>query len=113
MVFMPVTKDNYALVSSSLQFLIVVVDSTDRERLAVTKAELYNMLNHEVRLYCLLCIVFFENLSLILLITVIIIIIIIIIIVNNGNRECTASKQKHNLMFLWSTYYSKAHTSCI
>ena len=30
------------------QFLIVVVDSTDRERLAVTKAELYNMLNHEV-----------------------------------------------------------------
>jgi len=31
------------------QFLIVVVDSTDRERLAVTKAELYNMLNHEVR----------------------------------------------------------------
>ena len=44
MVFMPVTKDNYALVSSSLQFLIVVVDSTDRERLAVTKAELYNML---------------------------------------------------------------------
>ena len=62
MVFIPVTKDNnyYALVSSSLQFLIVVVDSTDRERLAVTKAELYNMLNHEVRLYCLLCIVFLK-----------------------------------------------------
>ena len=33
----------------SFQFLIVVVDSTDRERLPVTKAELYNMLNHEVR----------------------------------------------------------------
>lgn len=32
------------------QFLILVVDSTDRERLAVTKAELYNMLNHEVRI---------------------------------------------------------------
>ena len=31
------------------QFLILVVDSTDRERLAVTKAELYNMLSHEVR----------------------------------------------------------------
>ena len=30
------------------QFLILVVDSTDRERLAVTKAELCNMLNHEV-----------------------------------------------------------------
>ena len=35
--------------SFSCQFLIVVVDSTDRERLPVTKAELYNMLNHEVR----------------------------------------------------------------
>lgn len=35
--------------SFSFQFLIVVVDSTDRERLPVTKAELYNMLNHEVR----------------------------------------------------------------
>ena len=50
----------HALVSSSLQFLIVVVDSTDRERLAVTKAELYNMLNHEVRHFCLLCIVFLK-----------------------------------------------------
>jgi len=32
---------------TNAEFLIVVVDSTDRERLAVTKAELYNMLNHE------------------------------------------------------------------
>ncbi|XP_068716092.1 ADP-ribosylation factor-like protein 5B [Montipora capricornis] len=32
---------------TNTEFLIVVVDSTDRERLAVTKAELYNMLNHE------------------------------------------------------------------
>lgn len=32
---------------TNTEYLIVVVDSTDRERLAVTKAELYNMLNHE------------------------------------------------------------------
>ncbi|XP_074622535.1 ADP-ribosylation factor-like protein 5B [Acropora palmata] len=32
---------------TNTEFLIVVVDSTDRERLAVTKAELCNMLNHE------------------------------------------------------------------
>lgn len=32
---------------TNTEFLILVVDSTDRERLAVTKAELYNMLNHE------------------------------------------------------------------
>ncbi|CAH3129083.1 unnamed protein product [Porites evermanni] len=32
---------------TNTEFLIVVVDSTDRERLPVTKAELYNMLNHE------------------------------------------------------------------
>ena len=41
------SKSNFY--SFSFQFLIVVVDSTDRERLPVTKAELYNMLNHEVR----------------------------------------------------------------
>ena len=41
------SKSNFY--SFSCQFLIVVVDSTDRERLPVTKAELYNMLNHEVR----------------------------------------------------------------
>lgn len=31
-----------------LQFVIVVVDSTDRERISVTKEELYKMLAHEV-----------------------------------------------------------------
>lgn len=30
------------------QFLILVIDSTDRERLAITKAELYQMLANEV-----------------------------------------------------------------
>ena len=30
-------------------FLILVVDSTDRERLSVAKEELYRMLGHEVR----------------------------------------------------------------
>lgn len=33
---------------SSNQFVIVVVDSTDRERISVTKEELYRMLAHEV-----------------------------------------------------------------
>ena len=33
---------------SSTHFLIVVIDSTDRERLNVTKEELYKMLGHEV-----------------------------------------------------------------
>lgn len=33
---------------SSTHFLILVVDSTDRERLATTKEELYQMLEHEV-----------------------------------------------------------------
>lgn len=32
------------------QFLLLVVDSTDRERLSVAKEELYRMLGHEVRL---------------------------------------------------------------
>lgn len=31
------------------QFVILVVDSTDRERLSITKEELCKMLNHEVR----------------------------------------------------------------
>ena len=31
------------------QFLLLVVDSTDRERLTVAKEELYRMLSHEVR----------------------------------------------------------------
>lgn len=30
------------------QFVILVVDSTDRERLSITKEELYKMLSHEV-----------------------------------------------------------------
>lgn len=30
-----------------LQFVILVIDSTDRERLSVTRQELYRMLNHE------------------------------------------------------------------
>ena len=34
---------------SSTHFLILVVDSTDRERLQVTKGELHQMLEHEVR----------------------------------------------------------------
>jgi GTPase SAR1 family protein len=29
------------------QFIIMVIDSTDRERLAVTREELYKMLQHE------------------------------------------------------------------
>ncbi len=33
---------------NSSNFLIMVVDSTDRERLNVTKEELYKMLEHEV-----------------------------------------------------------------
>ncbi|XP_065896561.1 ADP-ribosylation factor-like protein 5A [Dysidea avara] len=32
---------------ASTEFLIVVVDSTDRERLSITKEELYRMLDHE------------------------------------------------------------------
>lgn len=35
--------------SPALQFIILVVDSTDRERLAISKEELYRMLAHEVR----------------------------------------------------------------
>lgn len=34
--------------SPALQFIILVVDSTDRERLAISKEELYRMLAHEV-----------------------------------------------------------------
>lgn len=30
-----------------LQFVILVIDSTDRERLSVTREELYRMLGHE------------------------------------------------------------------
>lgn len=35
-----------------LKFVIVVVDSTDRERISVTKEELYKMLAHEVSRPC-------------------------------------------------------------
>ena len=38
---------------TSTEFLIVVVDSTDRERLSITKEELYRMLDHEVCNVCL------------------------------------------------------------
>lgn len=38
--------------SAFLQFVIVVVDSTDRERISVTKEELYKMLAHEVSAPC-------------------------------------------------------------
>lgn len=34
--------------SPAVQFIILVVDSTDRERLAISKEELYRMLAHEV-----------------------------------------------------------------
>lgn len=34
--------------------MIVVVDSTDRERISVTKEELYKMLAHEVSRPCVL-----------------------------------------------------------
>uniref|UniRef100_A0A1B0CZI7 small monomeric GTPase n=1 Tax=Phlebotomus papatasi TaxID=29031 RepID=A0A1B0CZI7_PHLPP len=33
--------------NSTFQFIIMVIDSTDRERLAVTREELYRMLQHE------------------------------------------------------------------
>lgn len=36
------------------QFVILVIDSTDRERLSVSKEELYRMLNCEVHLPCLI-----------------------------------------------------------
>ena len=40
---------------ASTHFLILVVDSTDRERLEVTREELYNMLEHEVHIYPCTC----------------------------------------------------------
>ncbi|XP_013792379.2 ADP-ribosylation factor-like protein 5A, partial [Limulus polyphemus] len=41
------TKGKVAYHFSVFQFLIVVVDSTDREKLPVTKEELWKMLSHE------------------------------------------------------------------
>uniref|UniRef100_A0AAZ3QP50 ADP-ribosylation factor-like 8 n=1 Tax=Oncorhynchus tshawytscha TaxID=74940 RepID=A0AAZ3QP50_ONCTS len=35
---------------SNTEFIILVVDSTDRERLVISKEELYKMLAHEVRI---------------------------------------------------------------
>lgn len=52
--------------SPFLQFVIVVVDSTDRERISVTKEELYKMLAHEVSAPCvfhLYFIIYFNYLS--------------------------------------------------
>ena len=40
---------------TSTEFLIVVVDSTDRERLSITKEELYRMLDHEVCVRACVC----------------------------------------------------------
>ncbi|NWZ73791.1 ARL5A protein, partial [Acrocephalus arundinaceus] len=37
---------------TNTEFVIVVVDSTDRERISVTKEELYKMLAHEVSAPC-------------------------------------------------------------
>lgn len=42
------TNINIISLHLSEQFVIVVVDSTDRERISVTKEELYRMLAHEV-----------------------------------------------------------------
>lgn len=36
-----------ALFIALFQFIIMVIDSTDRERLAVTREELYTLLQHE------------------------------------------------------------------
>jgi len=40
-------RSSWTTYYSNTEFVIVVVDSTDRERLAVTKQELYRMLAHE------------------------------------------------------------------
>lgn len=37
---------------SLTNFVILVVDSTDRERMSITKGELYQMLEHEVSGRC-------------------------------------------------------------
>lgn len=46
--WMSLTDCSLFLSISLDQFVIVVVDSTDRERISVTKEELYRMLAHEV-----------------------------------------------------------------
>ncbi|NWH81274.1 ARL5A protein, partial [Piaya cayana] len=44
---------------TNTEFVIVVVDSTDRERISVTKEELYKMLAHEVSRPCLFLVLIF------------------------------------------------------
>uniref|UniRef100_G1NJH7 Uncharacterized protein n=1 Tax=Meleagris gallopavo TaxID=9103 RepID=G1NJH7_MELGA len=43
---------------TNTEFVIVVVDSTDRERISVTKEELYKMLAHEVSRSCIFFVVY-------------------------------------------------------
>jgi len=45
------------IVNGCLQFIILVVDSTDRERLGISKEELYRMLACEVRQRFFSCLV--------------------------------------------------------
>ncbi|RDD38579.1 ADP-ribosylation factor-like protein 5A [Trichoplax sp. H2] len=40
-------RSSWSTYYTNTEFLIVVVDSTDRERLAITREELYSMLSHE------------------------------------------------------------------
>lgn len=42
-------KAHRSQLSSAGQFIILVIDSTDRDRLRTTREELYQMLAHEVR----------------------------------------------------------------
>ncbi len=44
---------------SGTSFTILVVDSTDRDRLTITKEELYKMLSHEVSVFASLRCIFF------------------------------------------------------
>ena len=41
-------RQSWSTYYSGTHFLILVMDSTDRERVSITKEELYRMLNHEV-----------------------------------------------------------------
>lgn len=41
-------KGHHSLSPSAGQFIILVIDSTDRDRLLTTREELYKMLAHEV-----------------------------------------------------------------
>lgn len=46
----PAGKARDSPLPSAGQFVILVIDSTDRDRLLTTREELYKMLAHEVRL---------------------------------------------------------------